>query len=84
MADRKNSKSPLFALTVKIGKDLCYFRPQHHHYVFLNKLENLGDNKFLDIGSKNQDEYTLVKEYTPAEYIQYFESNVLTKIKERQ
>ena len=84
MANRKNSAAPFFTLTIKIGTDLCYFMPRHHHYVFLNKLKDLGDNKFLDIGSKDQYEYTMVKEFTPSEYIKYFESDILTQTQERQ
>ncbi len=83
MADKKGSKNPFFTITIRINGDLYYFMPNSHNYVFLHKLKDLGNNKFLDIGSEHQDEYTLAQEFTPKEYIKWFESNVMNKNRER-
>ena len=81
-ADKKGSKNPFFTITIRINGDLYYFMPVHP-YVYLHKLKDLGNNKFLDVGSEHQDEYTLAQEFTPKEYMKWFESNVISKNYER-
>ena len=79
-ADRKDKQGAFYTITVKLSGDLYYFMPVHD-YVFLHKLQDLGDNKFVDIGSKNKDEYTLVEEFTPKEYIKMFEARIAQQSK---
>ena len=81
-ADKKGSKNPFFTITIRINGDLYYFMPVNH-YVYLHKLKDLGNNKFLDVGSEHQDEYTLAQEFTPKEYMKWFELNVMNKTRER-
>lgn len=77
MGNGKNQYS--FVLTVKLDGVLYYFIP-YHTYLYMHKLEDLGNNKFLDLDGNR--EYNMISGYTPAEYIKWFETNVMAKTHE--
>ena len=64
----------------KENMDLYYFMPTHH-YLMLHKLQDLGNNRVLDMDSGKQ--YNILSRQTPAEYIREYESLVNTKSQER-